>query len=134
MCILGERAQPLLGYLIKEFSSRGTTPEEYFFSYRLSSARMVVECAFGRLKGRFVNLRKYIDTDLKTTLNIIYACFFLHDFCEMNKEQLLDGIVSTAIHNDKNMYPPTQNFCYSRGTGNDIKGKKRRKIFMKYFQ
>ena len=65
-----------------------------FFSYRLLSARMVVECAFGHFKGRFGNLKKDIDTDLKTTLNIIYACFVLHNFCEMKKEQLLGRVVS----------------------------------------
>ena len=65
-----------------------------FFSYRLLSARMVVECAFGRFKGRFGNLKKDIGTDLKTALNIIYACFVLHNFCEMKKEQLLDRVVS----------------------------------------
>ena len=92
------------------------------------------ECDFGPLKGRFGILRKDIDTDLKTTLNIIYACFILHNFCEMNKKQLLDGIVSTAIHNNRNMQPSTQNYCYSRGTGNDMKGKKHRKIFEKYFE
>ena len=125
-------AYPLLAYLMKELSSEGTASEEEFFSYRLSSERMVVECAFGRLKGRFGILRNDIDTDLKTALNIIYACFVLHNFCEMNKEQLLDGVVSTAIHNNKNIQPPTQNYCYSRGTGNDIKEKKHRKIFVKY--
>ena len=55
---------------------------------------MVVECAFGRFKGRFGNLKKDIGTDLKTALNIIYACFVLHNFCEMEKEQLLDRVVS----------------------------------------
>ena len=55
---------------------------------------MVVECAFGRFKGRFSILKKDIDTDLKTALNIIYACFVLHNFCEMKTEQLLDRVVS----------------------------------------
>ena len=123
MCILWDPAYPLLGYLRKAFSSGGTTPEEEFFSYRLPSVRVVVECAV-------VILRKDIDTDLKTTLNIIYTCFVLHNFCEMNKVQLLDDVVSTAIHNNKNRQPPTQNYCCSRGTGNDISGKKHRKIFV----
>ena len=107
---------------MKEFSSGGTRPEEEFFSYRLPSARMVLECAI-------VILRKDIDTGLKTTLNIIYACFVLHNFCEMNQVLLLDDVVSTAIHN-KNMQPLAQNYCCSRGTGSDIKGKKHRKIFV----
>ena len=69
-----------------------------------------------------------IDTDLRTALNIIYACFVLQNFCEMNKEQLLDGVVSTAINNNKDMQPATHNYCYSRATGNGIKGKKQKDI------
>ena len=53
ICILGDPAYPLLPYLIKECAKGGNTLSEQFFSYRLSSARMVVECAFGRLKSRF---------------------------------------------------------------------------------
>ena len=93
---------------------------------------MVVKCAFDRFKGRFGILKKDIYADLKTTLNIINACFVLQNLCEMKKEQLLDRVVSPAIHNNKNMQSPTQNCCYSRETGNDIKGKKHRKTFMKY--
>ena len=69
-----------------------------------------------------------IDTDLRTALNIIYACFVLQNFCEMNKEQLLDGVVSTVINNNKDMQPATQNYCYSTGTGNGIKGNKQKNI------
>ena len=46
----------------------------------------------------------------------------------MNKEQLPDGVVSTAINNNKDMQPATQNYCYSTGTGNGIKGNKQKNI------
>ena len=95
---------------------------------------MVVECAFDCFKGRIDILKKDIYADLKAALNIINVCFVLQNLCEMKKEHLLDCVVSPAIHNNKNMQSPTQNCCYSRGTGNDIKGKKHRKTFMKYFE
>ena len=53
ICILGDPAYPLLPYLMKEFAKGGSTEQEQFFGYILSSARMVVECAFGRFKSRF---------------------------------------------------------------------------------
>ena len=37
ICVLGDRAYPLLPYLMKEFGKGGNTEQEQVFGYRLSS-------------------------------------------------------------------------------------------------
>ena len=49
--ILGDPAYPLLSWLIKPYSGVGLSAKQQKFNTRLSRARVVVECAFGRLKG-----------------------------------------------------------------------------------
>ena len=56
------------------------------FGRRLSSARMVIECAFGRLKARFGCLRRQLFINLKELPAVIHSCFILHDFCEIRQE------------------------------------------------
>ena len=61
ICIFGDLAYTLLPYLMKEFANGSKDQREKPFGYRLLSARMGNECAFGRLKARFGLLRREMD-------------------------------------------------------------------------
>ena len=72
LVILGDPAYPLLSWLMKPYLENAvTTLRERNFNYRQSRARMVVENAFGRLKGRWRCL-------LKTITCQIYLLLVLH--------------------------------------------------------
>ena len=62
---------------MKEYPTGGKDVHEQYFSYRLSSTRMVIECAFGRLKARFGALRREMDINMEDLPNAIYSCFVL---------------------------------------------------------
>ena len=68
-----------------------------FFGYRLSSARMVLECAFGRLKARFGCLRRDMDIKLDD-LAYIHSCFIINNFCEIHKEPINPHYVTAALN------------------------------------
>ena len=53
------------------------------FNCRLSKARVVVENAFGRLKGRWWCLLKRMDNHVENVPHFVSACVVLHDVCEM---------------------------------------------------
>lgn len=57
--ILGDSAFPFQPWLMKPFTNAVLTPQQHYFNYRLSRARMVTEGAYGQLKGRWrVLMRK----------------------------------------------------------------------------
>ena len=59
-----------------------TTSHTKKFNYRQSRARIVVENAFGRLKGRWRCLQKRLDFKLANVPNIVGACVVMHFICE----------------------------------------------------
>nr|XP_055049367.1 uncharacterized protein LOC129434466 [Misgurnus anguillicaudatus] len=85
--VLGDAAYPLMPWLMKPYSDHGQLMgDQQHFNYRLSRARMTVECAFGRLKGRWRCLLKQSELELKRVPVVVTACCILHNLCEQNGE------------------------------------------------
>ena len=55
------------------------------FNTMLRSARNQIECAYGQLKARWPILTTSLNSNLDDILVIVYTCFVLHNYCEMNK-------------------------------------------------
>ena len=67
----------------------------------LRSARNPIECAFGRLKARWQILNKIIEMGLVFVLCFIYACFVLHNFCELQDMNIDDDAVARQVAQDR---------------------------------
>ena len=133
VCILGDPAYPLLPFLMKEFPGGGNTVQEQFFGWRLSSARMVIECAFGRLKARFGALRREMDINSAELPYVIYACFVLHNFCELQNEKVGEDDMARAVAYDREFQPDMLGNRYSLRNCDEANAKKVRNIFVKFF-
>ena len=56
--IIADSAFPLRTWLMKPYTDAVLSPQQKYFNYRLSRARVVTECAYGQLKGRWRVLYK----------------------------------------------------------------------------
>uniref|UniRef100_A0AAY4DIJ9 DDE Tnp4 domain-containing protein n=1 Tax=Denticeps clupeoides TaxID=299321 RepID=A0AAY4DIJ9_9TELE len=100
--LLGDPADPLLPFLMKEYSNGGSMPQDRYVGLCLCRAHMVIGHAFGRLKARFHALKRPMDINLKDLPNVIYSCFVLHNYCEANKDYVDENSVLEAVQFDKN--------------------------------
>lgn len=97
--ILGDSAYPFLPWLMKPFpEGRGITPEQIQFNQGLSQARITVERAFGRLKGRWRCLLKRNNTHITFISRIIMACCVLHNCCELHNKYVRMEVTMLQQH------------------------------------
>ncbi|KAG6929899.1 hypothetical protein G0U57_004774, partial [Chelydra serpentina] len=88
--ILRDPAYPLMPWLMKPYTG-ALDSEKELFNYCLSKCRMVVECAFGRLKGRWRSLLTHSDLSQTNIPIVIAACCVLHNLCESKGETFMAG-------------------------------------------
>lgn len=79
--LVGNSAYYTAPWLIMPYPEAQLDPGEITFNKELSSARLAIECAFGRLKSRWRNLQKQLDSRITFSVKISIACVVLHNFC-----------------------------------------------------
>lgn len=117
---------------MKESSNRGNTPAEQSFGYRLSLSRMVFECPFGRLKGRWGILRRPLHASFNDLPNVIFAFFVLHNYCEFHGETMIEDTIREVCRYKREFQSPHHAPGYGAAV-NEATVKHIRQIFVKYF-
>ena len=109
LVFLGDPAYPLLDWLMKAFPDSGNlTANQKQFNYCLSRARVVVEHAYGRLKGRWRCLMKRLDVSVCDVPELVAACCVLHNVCEVHGDRFNEWISNIEdTHGSNSSYHPS---------------------------
>ena len=97
-------------------------------NYRLSSARVVVEHAYGRLKGRWHSLLKCNNLHIGSVPELVAACCTLHNICESSGDCFREEWME-----DLSDQPSCSSTCNTGVSLDSSNGKVIRDTLMSYF-
>lgn len=85
--LLGDAAYPVLPHLMPPYKDNGhVTQLQRNYNFKLSSTRMVIERAFGHLKGRWRRLKQLNMARIDLIPKTVVACCVLHNICVMQND------------------------------------------------
>lgn len=98
--LLGDAAYPLSEWLLTPFRDYGNLSNaQKHCNYTLSATRVLIENAFGLLKGRFRQLMHTDFHSVDTTSKFILSCCVLHNLCIDNGDVWDDAVIENPINN-----------------------------------
>ena len=86
---------------MKPYTNSKLTEKERYFNYWLSRARMITECAYGQLKGRWRILMRKCESLPEEVKIITLACMVLHNIC-ISKGDVLPRTLDITIDPNTN--------------------------------
>ena len=107
--MIGDSAYPLQSWLMKPFPHNSAlSPGQQQYNHMISSARIVVENSYGRLKGRWRRLMKRNDMHIDNIPMIIAAACVLHNVCEVHGEHFNNAWINASDTSQEfDQQPPT---------------------------
>ena len=107
--LIGDSAHLLQTWLMKHNGI--STQEQKTFNYRLSTAQIVVENAYGRLKARWCRLMKRSDMHVRHIPTVVTAACVLHNMCEVHGNKFNDSWLQDMIRSGGNSFDPLTSTC-----------------------
>lgn len=112
--LIGDSAYLLNTWLIKPFPHHSNmTDRQKTFNYKISRACIVMENAFGHLKGRWRRLAKQDDMYIENVPQVVLACCILHNLSEVHSDNFYNTWLQSASVQQR---PPRVSFATSQNT------------------
>lgn len=93
--LIGDAAYPLSHFLMTPFKGN-LNQVQARYNYKHSSARMVIENTFGRLKSRWRKLVKRFDGKLPFFVDVVTACCVLNNLIELDGQEVIQEWTRTV--------------------------------------